>query len=209
MFGASGSGTTTLGREAAKRLGFPHFELDDYLFYPDTEIPCSAVRPREERIRLLMSDISKYPHFVMSGSMDSYNATFVPMFGLAALVFAPAEIRAERIAPGNSPVGETECSLAATCMRRTEFTRIIWRLAAGTIRTSRPVIAGRTMSSGRTPSPAPFCGLTEPTRSRKTRRGSLNIFVKPLQTGCNTSPRTTRFFPAVPHASRFPLSARR
>ena len=97
FFGSPGSGTTTLGREVARRLGFQHFELDDYLYRWDTAIPYTAARPREERIALLMEDISKYPHFVLSGSMDSYNAPFVPLFDLAVLISAPAAIRAERV----------------------------------------------------------------------------------------------------------------
>ena len=44
-----------------------------------------------------MSDISKVPHFVMSGSMDSYNAPFVPVFDLAVLNTAPVETRIERV----------------------------------------------------------------------------------------------------------------
>jgi len=30
VFGASGSGTTTLGRELAQILGFAHLDIDDY-----------------------------------------------------------------------------------------------------------------------------------------------------------------------------------
>ncbi|MGZ9584272.1 hypothetical protein [Paenibacillus marinisediminis] len=97
IFGSSGSGTTTLGREVAKRLGFQHFDLDDYLWRWDTEIPFTVTKPREERIELLMGDISKFPHFVMSGSMDSYNAPFVPLFDLAVLNSAPVETRVERV----------------------------------------------------------------------------------------------------------------
>ena len=97
IFGSSGSGTTTIGREVAKRLGFQHFDLDDYLWRWDTEIPFTVTRPREERIELLMGDISEFPHFVMSGSMDSYNAPFVPLFDLAVLNSAPVETRVERV----------------------------------------------------------------------------------------------------------------
>ena len=97
IFGSSGSGTTTLGREVAKLLGFQHFDLDDYLWRWDTKIPFTVTRPREERIKLLMGDISKYPHFVMSGSMDSYNAPFVPLFDMAVLISAPVGTRVERV----------------------------------------------------------------------------------------------------------------
>lgn len=97
IFGSSGSGTTTLGREVAKQLEFPHFDLDDYLWRWDTEIPFTVTRPREERIRRLMDAVSKFPNFVMSGSMDSYNAPFVPLFDLAVLLSAPVETRVERV----------------------------------------------------------------------------------------------------------------
>lgn len=97
IFGSSGSGQTTLGREVAKRLGFPHFDLDDYLWLRDTEIPFTVTRPRDELTELLMDDISKFPYFVMSGSMDSYNAPFVPLFDLAVLSSAPVETRVERV----------------------------------------------------------------------------------------------------------------
>jgi adenylate kinase family enzyme len=30
LIGASGSGTTTLGRALAQRLGYPHFDTDHY-----------------------------------------------------------------------------------------------------------------------------------------------------------------------------------
>ncbi len=97
VFGSPGSGTTTLGREVAKRLGFQHFDLDDYLWRWDTNIPFTVTRPREERIELWMGDISKFPYFVMSGSMDSYNAPFVPLFDLAVFNSAPVETRVERV----------------------------------------------------------------------------------------------------------------
>ena len=47
LFGSSGSGTTTLGREVARRLGFPHYDLDDYLWRKDTPLPFSATWPRD------------------------------------------------------------------------------------------------------------------------------------------------------------------
>lgn len=97
IFGSSGSGTTTLGREVAKQLEFQHFDLDDYLWRWDTEIPFTVTRPREERTELLMSDISRFPYFVMSGSMDSYNVPFVPLFDLAVFNSAPVETRVERV----------------------------------------------------------------------------------------------------------------
>jgi len=41
VFGASGSGTTTLGREFAKILGFTHLDIDDY-FWEKTDVPYTS-----------------------------------------------------------------------------------------------------------------------------------------------------------------------
>ncbi|MCL2408071.1 MAG: AAA family ATPase [Oscillospiraceae bacterium] len=97
VFGASGSGTSTLGRELAQKLGFQHFDLDDYFWNWDTEIPFTVKCPREERIERLLADISKYSNFVMSGCMREWETPFVPLFDLAVFVTTPTEMRIERL----------------------------------------------------------------------------------------------------------------
>jgi len=97
LFGSPGSGTTTLGKEAARQLGFKHFDLDDYLWRWDTEVPYTVLRAKEERVERLMDEISRYSNFIMSGSMWSIRKSFEPLFDLAVYVTAPAEIRAERL----------------------------------------------------------------------------------------------------------------
>ena len=97
VFGAPGSGQTTVGREAARRLDFPHFDLDDYHWRWDTEIPYTVFRSAEERTEHLLGDISGHPYFVMSGSMWSIRKAFEPMFTLAVFITASAEVRAKRI----------------------------------------------------------------------------------------------------------------
>ena len=97
LFGAMGVGDTTLGREIAQKLNLPHFDLDDYHWRWDTDIPYTSFRPREERIRHLLTDVTKLSRFVMSGSMWSIRKSFEAMFELAVFMTAPAEIRADRI----------------------------------------------------------------------------------------------------------------
>lgn len=97
MFGAMGVGDTTLGKEVAMRLGFQHFDLDDYHWRWDTDIPYTIFRSKEERTEHLLHDILQHPYFVMSGSMWSIRKAFEPFFDLAVFMIAPAEIRAERI----------------------------------------------------------------------------------------------------------------
>lgn len=97
IFGPAGSGKTTLGRMTAEKLGFPYFDIDDYIWRKDTERPFSVMFSREEKISRLMTDISKESHFVMAGSMDSFNAPFVPLFDLAVHILASVDTRISRI----------------------------------------------------------------------------------------------------------------
>ena len=97
IFGAMGTGKTTLGRELAQQLKFQHFDLDDYLMRWDTKIPLTEYNTKEERIERLTNGISKYPNFVMSGQMWSIRKTFEPLFDLGIFITAPTEIRVERV----------------------------------------------------------------------------------------------------------------
>lgn len=98
VFGATGSGKTTLGKELAKHLSLQHFDLDDYYWCRDKDvIPFTIFNPRKEIIERLMGDIARYPYFVMSGTMGSIRGLFNPLFKLAVFVTVPTTIRMERL----------------------------------------------------------------------------------------------------------------
>lgn len=97
IFGSAGSGKTTLGKLVAEQLNYPYFDIDDYIWRKDTLIPFTVMYSREEKANRLMNDISRYKHFVMAGSMDSFNAPFVPLFDLAVHITTDAQIRLSRI----------------------------------------------------------------------------------------------------------------
>ncbi|WMJ22723.1 AAA family ATPase [Paludicola sp. MB14-C6] len=97
IFGSAGSGKTTLGKMVAERLGFPYFDLDDYIWRTDTDKPFTVMYSREDKIGRLMKDISKGNHFVMAGSMSSFHTSFDALFDLAIHITAPVEIRTARI----------------------------------------------------------------------------------------------------------------
>ncbi len=67
IFGSAGSGKTSLGKLTAAELGFPYFDIDDYIWRKDTEIPFSQMYSREEKANRLMADISQNENFVMAG----------------------------------------------------------------------------------------------------------------------------------------------
>jgi len=96
IFGASGSGTTTLGREIAGLLDFTHLDADDF-FWEDTVIPYNVKRPREERIKKLMDAIKECRGFVLSGSICGWDEPFLPLFDLAIYVATATDIRIERL----------------------------------------------------------------------------------------------------------------
>lgn len=66
--GASGSGTTTLGRELAECWGVPHADADDYLWVPSVP-PYVTKRPTDQRIALMRELFVPRAAWVLSGSM--------------------------------------------------------------------------------------------------------------------------------------------
>ncbi len=96
IFGAAGSGTTTLGKFLAERLTIPHLDTDDY-FWEDTEIPYSQQREREQRIELLKTDLDKFPEWVLSGSHCGWGDFAIPMFTFAVFLWILEELRLSRL----------------------------------------------------------------------------------------------------------------
>lgn len=68
VYGASGSGTTTLGRKISEELGYKFMDTDDY-FWLLTNPQYTAKRSREERLVLMKKDISENDNVVISGSL--------------------------------------------------------------------------------------------------------------------------------------------
>ena len=74
IFGASGSGTTTLGKKICSELGYTLMDTDTYYWIP-TEPPFKLKRPANERIELMKNDInnqqmSLYPVHLQIGEMS-------------------------------------------------------------------------------------------------------------------------------------------
>lgn len=43
IFGPAGSGKTTLGKLVAENLDFPYFDIDEYIWRRDTDIPFTVM----------------------------------------------------------------------------------------------------------------------------------------------------------------------
>ena len=96
IFGAAGSGTTTIAGIVSEKLGYKHFDTDSYFWYP-TEIPFTEIRPVEERLQLMTADLTSCDKWVLSGSLESWGGPLVPMFELVVFVYLPPDIRIERL----------------------------------------------------------------------------------------------------------------
>ncbi len=96
ILGASGSGTTTLGKAIGEQYGFRHIDADDYFWLP-TDPPYTSKRELLERQRLLGEAIASSPRCVISGSLCGWGDMFIPRFELVILVETPTRTRIERL----------------------------------------------------------------------------------------------------------------
>ena len=72
IFGASGSGTTTLARCIAERWGFVHLDSDDFFWLP-TDPPYTHKRPIDERVPLMRAQIERADTVVSVTNDDNTN----------------------------------------------------------------------------------------------------------------------------------------
>ncbi len=96
IFGASGSGTSTLGRALADRLSARFFDADDY-YWQQTDPPYILKHPPEARVHKLLSDMDGADEWVLSGSVVSWGDVFVPLFTSAVFVTLPQDVRLKRL----------------------------------------------------------------------------------------------------------------
>lgn len=97
IFGASGSGTTTLGRALAADMGLVHMDTDDYYWLP-TDPKFTTARPIDERLTLMQADIDAAEKgVVISGSLTGWGDVLIPRFTYAIRLTTPSEVRLERL----------------------------------------------------------------------------------------------------------------
>ena len=123
ILGASGSGTTTLGRAFAERLQYPHFDTDNYFWVP-TDPPFTHQRERSERQRLLMDALTAHDSWALSGALCGWGDVAIPRFELVVFLATPHDRRmarlrqreherfGERILPGGDMYESSQAFLA-------------------------------------------------------------------------------------------------
>ena len=96
IMGASGAGTSTLGRALEARHGYKWMDTDGY-FWAQTDPPYEQSLPREERLRLMRAAMDQHPRCVISGALCGWGDALIPRFDLVVWLQAPTEVRLERL----------------------------------------------------------------------------------------------------------------
>jgi adenylate kinase family enzyme len=94
--GASGSGTTSLGRVLAEEIGVLHLEADDF-FWLRTEPPYTTSRNRDERIDLLLKSARPELSWILSGSALTWGAKIEPLLDLIVFLRLDPQLRVHRL----------------------------------------------------------------------------------------------------------------
>ena len=96
VFGAAGSGVTTLSKALADALRLPYLDTDEYLWMP-TEPPYQTKRPLEARIAMLRRD-AQASEWILGGSLDQWGAdAIVSRLTLAIFLTLDQEERLARL----------------------------------------------------------------------------------------------------------------
>lgn len=96
IFGASGSGTSTLGATLAERCGYPHLDTDNF-YWESTNPPFQKSRERQQSQQLLADALDAHPRWVLSGCLAGWGDMFIPRFELVVFLSVPKDVRLERL----------------------------------------------------------------------------------------------------------------
>ncbi|MET3922681.1 hypothetical protein [Arthrobacter sp. UYEF20] len=96
IMGASGSGTTTLGRAIADKWAIPHADADDYFWRP-TSPPYREQRAPVERLSLMREVFVPRSTWVLSGSIMGWGEDLMAEFDAVVFLTLDPETRMTRL----------------------------------------------------------------------------------------------------------------
>ena len=96
IYGASGSGTSTLGRYLGDKLGYFFMDTDDYFWLPK-DPPYTKKRDKALRLEMMKHDLAQTDKAVISGSLVDWGDELIPLFTLALRLKTNTELRIKRL----------------------------------------------------------------------------------------------------------------
>lgn len=96
IFGASGSGVTTLGKALSEQLNIEYFDSDDF-FWLKTEVPFTEKQNPEIRNTTVSDILHTTDSWIFGGSIIHWGENIFPPFDLVIFLYLPPEIRMERL----------------------------------------------------------------------------------------------------------------
>jgi adenylate kinase family enzyme len=94
IFGASGAGSTTLGKALGERLNYPCFD-GDQLFWMPSAVPFTVKRAPEERNAMMNAATAQHPNWIVSGSVVGWKNNWD--FNLSVFLYIPRDVRIARL----------------------------------------------------------------------------------------------------------------
>ena len=94
--GASGSGTTTLGEAISSEKGWKFVDADDF-YWLRTDPPYQAKRDHPTRLNMILTELERNRHAVVSGSIMNWGPALEDSFDLIVFLYLEASIRVQRL----------------------------------------------------------------------------------------------------------------
>jgi len=96
IFGASGTGSTTLGRLVAKETSFTQLDSEYYYWLPEGR-PYEFKRDKQKRNEMLFRDMHIHNDVIVTGTVFKWSERFLACFDLVVFLYAPLPVRLERL----------------------------------------------------------------------------------------------------------------
>ncbi|UEQ76253.1 adenylate kinase [Chryseobacterium arthrosphaerae] len=96
IFGASGSGVTTLGKALSEQLNIEYFDSDDF-FWLKTEVPFTEKQNPEIRNTTVSDILHTTDSWIFGGSIIHWGENIFPPFDLVIFLYLPLQMRMERL----------------------------------------------------------------------------------------------------------------
>lgn len=96
LFGASGTGVSTLGEALAPVLHAPYFDTDTY-FWHAAGPPFTSRCPPAERDARLAHDLAQHASWIVGGSIVGWDEKWLSAFDLVVFLWLPPALRLQRL----------------------------------------------------------------------------------------------------------------